>query len=243
MASPRYMLNIKPEDLQPDQPPQPLTPKQKRENFWFYHKWHVLGGILALILVGTFIYDMVSKEEPDIEISFVTPNAVPQPVLEELSTQLEQNGSVPDANGDGKVVVFVNQYNVTMNGEGTEEQGNYVDYQAQAAGTVKLSVDIQQGSSTIFITDALENLNNLTDAFNESEGAVAVDWQQASGLSGLNMQISDPLLDTPLDVNKLLEDFKVVRRGYTGNEKEEALERAKLGDTVFETFTGVESRW
>ncbi len=243
MASPRYMLNIKPEDIQPDQPPEPLTPKQKRENFWFYHKWHVVGGILAALLVGMFVYDMVSKEVPDIEISFVTPNSLPQTLLDELSTQLEQSGMIPDSNGDGEVIVFVNQYNVTINGDGTGEQGNYVDYQAQAAGTVKLSVDIQEGSSTIFVTDSLDKLNQLTGAFNESEGSVAVEWQDAQGLSGLELQVTDPLVEQPLDANQMLQGFQVVRRGYTGQEKEDVLERAKVGDLVFEALTGVESRW
>lgn len=47
MASPRYTLNIKPEDLQPEQPKHEMTGKEKRENFWFYHKWHVIVGIVA----------------------------------------------------------------------------------------------------------------------------------------------------------------------------------------------------
>lgn len=46
MASPRYTLNIKPEDLQPEQPKHEMTGKEKRENFWFYHKWHVIVGIV-----------------------------------------------------------------------------------------------------------------------------------------------------------------------------------------------------
>ena len=33
MASPRYTLNIKPEDLQPEQPKHEMTGKEKRENF------------------------------------------------------------------------------------------------------------------------------------------------------------------------------------------------------------------
>lgn len=51
MASPRYTLNIKPEDLQPEQPKHEMTGKEKRENFWFYHKWHVIVGIVAALMV------------------------------------------------------------------------------------------------------------------------------------------------------------------------------------------------
>ena len=37
MASARYTLHIDPEDLKPDEPRGPLTPKEKWQNFWFYY--------------------------------------------------------------------------------------------------------------------------------------------------------------------------------------------------------------
>ena len=55
MASPRYTLNIKPEDLQPEQPKHEMTGKEKRENFWFYHKWHVIVGNVAAMMVLSFV--------------------------------------------------------------------------------------------------------------------------------------------------------------------------------------------
>ncbi len=238
MASARYTRNIKPEDLQPDQPSQPMTPKQKRENFWFYYKWHVLGGVLVVAILGFFIHDMASKRLPDLEISIVTSKMMPTSVLTAISEQLETNGAVSDINGDGSIVVQVNQYNIS-----TDESDQTVDYSAQMAGTVKLSADIQEGISPIFITDNLEGLSRLTGAFLPEEGMVAVPWQEAQGLSGLDLVIEDDLLNTLIDLNEMMKDFEVVRRGYMGTEKESTLQTAKEGDKLFEKLTGVPARW
>ena len=35
----------------------------------------------------------------------------------------------------------------------------------------------------------------------------------------------------------------VARRGYSGQEKEEVLEKAAQGDAFFEALTGIPSRW
>ncbi len=238
MASARYTRNIKPEDLQPDQPSQPMTAKQKRENFWFYYKWHVLGGALLVGILGFFIYDMSNRQLPDLEISIVTSQMMPTGLLVAIGEELETNGMVADINGDGKVAVQVNQYNIA-----TDESEQGVDYTAQMAGTVKLSADIQEGISPIFITDNLEGLNRLTGAFLPEEGAVAVSWQEAKGLSDLNLIIEDDLLDRPLNANEILKDFQVVRRGYMGTEKQSTLDTAKEGDRLFEQLTGVKARW
>ena len=47
MASARYTLNIKPDA--PEEPPQPMTRRQKWDNFWFYHKWHVIIGVAVAL--------------------------------------------------------------------------------------------------------------------------------------------------------------------------------------------------
>ena len=238
MASARYTRNIKPEDLQPDKPAEPMTPKQKRENFWFYYKWYVLGGILIVVLLGFFIHDMSKRQLPDLEVSIVTSKIMPTSLLVTISEELQRNANLSDINGDGKVVVQVNQYNIST--DGSDES---LDYTAQMAGSVKLSADIQEGISPIFITDNLEGLSQLTGAFLPEEGSVAVSWEDAKGLSDLNLVIEDDLLDAPIDVNEIMKDFEVVRRGYMGTEKESTLETAKEGDKLYESLTGVPARW
>lgn len=237
MPSARYTLHIKPEDLQPDEPIKPMTWKQKRENFWFYYKWHILGGILGIILLGIFVHDMMSREIPDVEIAIVTKEVFPDSFIQSLTQQLQENPEIEDSNQDGKVLVQINQYNIA-----TDQQAP-TDYSAQVAGSVKLSADIQAGLSTVFITDNLEGLERITGIFSEQEGATFVKWQDAQGLRELDLVVQDPLLDKPIDFAPTMEHFVVARRGYWEDEKESVMENAYVGDKLYEILTGVPSRW
>lgn len=38
--------------------------RERISNFWYYYKWLVIGGMVAMILIGTFIYDFINVKEP-----------------------------------------------------------------------------------------------------------------------------------------------------------------------------------
>ena len=75
MASARYTLNITPDA--PEKPSGPMTPRQKWDNFWFYHKWHVVVGVVVALLVGLMIRDVVTNTEPDYTIGVLTSQSLP----------------------------------------------------------------------------------------------------------------------------------------------------------------------
>ena len=237
MASARYTLQIDPEDLKPDEPRAPLTPKEKWQNFWFYYKWHVVVGVVVLLLVIFMVRDFVSRVEPDLQMSFITSQSLPQAMLDNMSQQLEDAGMVPDINGDGESVLQINLYQLSTDGEES------VDYANQMAGTVKLSTDLQVGDSVVFLTDDLESVNEWSGGFSAEEGAQWVDWQDAPGLANLDLTYEDSYTGQTVDISELLEGFVVARRGYSGQEKEEVLEKAAQGDAFFEALTGIPSRW
>lgn len=72
MASPRYTLNIKPEDLQPEQPKHEMTGKEKRENFWFYHKWHVIVGIVAALMEFSHVFSFFRYTDKELTTQELT---------------------------------------------------------------------------------------------------------------------------------------------------------------------------
>ena len=71
MASARYTLNIKPEDLKPDQPRQ-LTRKEKLANWWWYHRVHVALAAAVLVILVWLAADMLGRTLPDYQIALVT---------------------------------------------------------------------------------------------------------------------------------------------------------------------------
>ena len=39
----------------------PLSKKEKRQNWWYYHKIHLLIGLVAVLIGGYFVYNVVYR--------------------------------------------------------------------------------------------------------------------------------------------------------------------------------------
>lgn len=70
-----------------------LTPWEKVKNFWFYHKFHVLIGVLALALVGYFLFTDSLTEEADYSVLYVSPNPPSEALEETLTASLSSLGT------------------------------------------------------------------------------------------------------------------------------------------------------
>ncbi len=75
--------------------------KSFMSNLWFYHKWHILVGVLVLLTLGVATVQCATKEEPDVNILFIGDRdpGDRDVINEELKQYYE------DANGDGKKVL------------------------------------------------------------------------------------------------------------------------------------------
>lgn len=160
MASARYQVLIKPEDVAPPPPPPPLTPKQKRQNFWFYYKLHFLIGGIAALIIGLMIYDVVTQVRPDYEIGLITTIGYPPDTDIVLSEQLKP--FFDDRNGDGEVVVTVNIYSMG-------EMGGITDPNVLMANQTKFVGDIDAGQSMLFIVDEPALLDAQYGIFSDEE--------------------------------------------------------------------------
>lgn len=166
MAREGYLLHAGEEEIhKKDAELKADTPKKKWDNFWFYHKTHVIVAVVLIALVAFFIHDMVTKVNPDYEIGMITEATYPSDMVDSLEKQLEKYAN--DRNGDGKVYVQVNQY-VLAAGKGSDPSAA----QIQQASFVKLSADLTSGTSVIFITDkaSLEYQQKNTQIFAYLDG-------------------------------------------------------------------------
>jgi hypothetical protein len=147
VARERYLLNGGEETIhQPRTETGPKTPKSSWDNFWYYHKWHVIIGAFLIFVVLFFVYDMTSKVNPDYEIGLITETTYPSEMVDALQTEVAKYGE--DRNGDGKVIVSVNNYVMQ-----DDASGGMVDPNVRMAGYVKVTNDLSNGTSMIFITD------------------------------------------------------------------------------------------
>ena len=203
MASARYTLNIKPEDLIPDEP-LPQTRKQKIQNWLHYHKWWFIGGALVLLILGMIVRDMVTAPEYDYTIGIVTSQMLPDQILDELSDAFATLAD--DRDGNGEVAVQVQQYNLQFTEEtgesgdsssaagssdpaasgyedtsGVQAAGNLTNAYERIAAMTRLTGDLSSATSFIYLTDDPAGLQNnallfcYTDGTTPAEGATDVE--------------------------------------------------------------------
>lgn len=137
-----------------------LTRKEKWLNWWDYHKWHVFVGILALAIIAGFISDYLQarQNQPDYQVAFVgSATNLPEDTADALETAIAALGE--DLNGDGQVLVRVNQYLV-----GLESVGY--------TGLVQLSLDLSDNQSFIFLMTDPEFVHTESGALAYPDGSL-----------------------------------------------------------------------
>ena len=217
MAS-RY-LKWKHRDVQPEQAVE-LMPRQKWANWWDYHKWYVLLGV-ALLALAIYLGSKAlgaGQVLPDYQVAYVGSAALPEETATALESALADLGV--DCNGDGQVVVCVNQYVIgDSSGEGAVY--NY-------AISTKLMGDLNACYSYFFLLEdptafqeryqILRRLDgSLPDETASSDDSCSLSWPQCPVLRELPLgEYTENVLGQEIrgDSQELLSSLSVARRGF-----------------------------
>lgn len=117
------------------------------KNWWYYHKWYVICGIILFFSVINLIGNKLGwfKDTPDIQITYIGDNPLP----EDTSASLEDTFSslADDYNQDGKVLVQINQF---VSGAST---GDIDSLSYQQASEIALIGDIDDCTSYFFLME------------------------------------------------------------------------------------------
>lgn len=201
---------------------------KKLENWWFYYKWHFLIGIFIVIAFASLVHDMlgVGKTEPDYQMAYVGADPLPEDTVHALENAISEIGQ--DLNGDGQVVVAVNQYatyeNIIQTQNRVEEIGDG-DLAMQAeASYVGLMTDISAGDSFFFLLDDPENFEQTYEILSYIDGTlpaegdyadkqVYIAWSDSPLLTGLDLGEYDQA-DAAGNSQELLSELYIARRGY-----------------------------
>ena len=148
-------LKWKYRDVKPDEKVE-LTEAQKRRNWWYYHKWHVGIAVVVVLIAANLIWNALTQVHPDYQIAYVGEF----PLSEEDAAAWEERLTAlgVDCNGDGKIVVQLNQY--ASGGD---------DMMYASAANVKLMADLDSCESYFFL---LEN----PEAFQTNYEILQTDW-------------------------------------------------------------------
>lgn len=145
--------------------PDQMTKSQKRKNWWYYYKWYVIIGVIlsaALIhLVGSFLGFFTKS--PDLQIAYVGAQTLP----DDTAAALEQvfASLIEDFNGDGEVIVRVNQYTGDSNAKDAE--ASYYQY----ASEITLIADISSCESYLFLLEDPRSFQREFQILAEPDGS------------------------------------------------------------------------
>ena len=189
---------------QTPEPPREYTKTEKAANWWHYH-WGIVVIVVLCAFFGIWIIkDTVFQTRPDVQVAYVGTHDLPADTVTALQDALTP--FCEDTNGDGKVVVQVDTYNVDFDADNVN-----TDAYNQMAGVTRLSAELSSGGKTyIFL---LED----PAAFESSTGALQY-----------------PLVDDATGTNQsVLATLYVGRRGVWDEKQAATYEGcAELWDTL-----------
>lgn len=156
--------------------------RRSRVNWWYYN-WGIVV-VAAMVIVGAayVAHGLLTAVDPDYTVAVVTAEALSDDAVQRLQTALADYAD--DANGDGAVVVQVNNYTWSANAALTDMNG-------QMAGATQLNTDLANDESTIWILEDPEGFEQAYGALSEKLGAdwagQLIDWDEQPVLSALDL--------------------------------------------------------
>ncbi|MCI8525730.1 MAG: hypothetical protein HFF17_07370 [Oscillospiraceae bacterium] len=195
-----------------------MTPRERRRNWWDYHKWHVAAGAVGLFVLVRIVLTMlgVGKAEPDYQIAYVGAYALPQSTAEAVEQAVA--AMAEDCNGDGQVVVSLRQY----------ATGSELQPEAAMAAITALVADISECESYIFLLEDPEDFQRDFQLLAPLRGAPAPDgtdpwedcclsWSACPALAGLDLGTYEELAVDQTVTGRhqdLLAGLYLARRGF-----------------------------
>ena len=190
-------------DVKPEEKRE-LTKAEKRRNWWHYHQYHVLLGVVLLGIVLSLIWSAlgIGQVKPDYAIAYVGSTALPEETVEALKQEFAALGR--DENGDGHIEVAVNQYVSYATGDSDSL------YYAQAAAA-QLIADITACDSYFFLLEDPEGFQKEMHTLCYPDGTLPEDSDRSAEGMYILLQNCPALSGVLREENG---DLALARRGF-----------------------------
>ena len=132
-----------------------MNNRKRIENFWFYHKTHLLIGLAAVLVLAYLGIQKLGTEKPDYHIGLVRAEALPEAELEALNAAFTAAGT--DVNGDGQVLVQIHTYYADL-ADASENAGV-----SNAEAVQALDADLIGAMSGIFLLEDVDTFLAITN--------------------------------------------------------------------------------
>ena len=150
------------------------------DNYWYYYKWYVLGGLFLLFALVVAISNMAVQEKYDASVIWAMHGYVDQPYLDAMEEELEKHFDDLDGNGEVNVRVIL----VTYTSDGGMLNGD-VELSMQQKLVTQLSV----GDVYMVIADEVSYEGYMTklNAFDDLED----DYPENEKIDGYKYYLKD----------------------------------------------------
>lgn len=93
----------------------PQTFEEKRKNFWFHYKWHIIGISFIVIAITVMLVQCMKREKSDLQIVYFSYEVCLETQIEKVEKYIEKYAT--DIDGDGKVNVKIVNCSFAQDGE------------------------------------------------------------------------------------------------------------------------------
>ncbi len=231
-------LKWKYRDVKPAEKPAPLTPREKRANWWYYNKWPVVIGLVLVLAAGDILWHAlgIGETEPDFQFAYVGEGPLPDDTAAALETALAALGT--DANGDGRTLVRLNQY--VTGGQANADYGY--------ASSTRLAADIEGSDSYFFLLEDPEGFQRGYQLLRRLDGTLPEEtdgdwagcclaWADCPVLTGLDLGTYSHIVlgeEVTGQSQELLRGLYIARRGFW---TEKVSANAEACDELWNTLT------
>lgn len=163
-------LKQKYKDVKPEEKRE-LTPAEQRKNWWYYHKWHIVIGVLLTAMAVSLLTQAlgIGRIKPDYQVAYVGTYSLPEETAAALEAGLAALGE--DLNGDGRVAVQLNQYPTDYG----------MDVEASIAAQTALVADLVSCESYFFLLEDPEGFRTEDQVLRRLDGSLPEDGSSAEG--------------------------------------------------------------
>ena len=134
------------------------------KNWWYYNKWFVILGVIAVFSVVSVFVKNLTKTKPDYQIAYIGEYPLSNETASSIEAALAEMGK--DLNGDGKVVFKLNQYPTVKNADPEIALG-------QVGWETQLMADLLDCESYFFLLEDADEFNRNYSILDEETVAVS----------------------------------------------------------------------
>ena len=193
-------------------------------NYWYYYKWYVLGGLFLLFALVVVIVQSATVERYDASVIWAMKGYVDTPYVQEMEKELEKYCEDVDGNGEVNVRVILVTYTT---------DGGMPNSEVEFSMQQRLITQLSAGDVYIVITDetAYENHIAKLNAFENLED----EYPDNSHVDGCKYYLKDTVFTQNEMLSKAIDGDVFMIMGSEDMQKLN-LEDEKLYEKMREAF-------